>query len=158
MGRERIKREMIQAFGDAYQAFGISRLMGHVVALLLYANKPLSLDDIAAELGMSKGPISQVTRRLKDHNLIRKVWVPGTRKDFYEVHPEIFSNAFRNVTALVRQNKTIASTLLQEVRQLNDPEIQTLKKRLEEMERFYELMLQYNRQFLKEWTGEDGES
>ncbi len=69
---EQIKREIIQSFGHAYQAFGLSTLMGKIVALLLFSDEPLSLDDISRNLEMSKGPISQIARRLTERNLIRK--------------------------------------------------------------------------------------
>ncbi|MBK8661765.1 MAG: hypothetical protein IPN18_08120 [Ignavibacteriales bacterium] len=41
---EQIKIEMIRRFGDAYKAFGLNKLMGHIVALLIFSPKPVSLD------------------------------------------------------------------------------------------------------------------
>ena len=40
---EKIKKELIQRFGDAYKAFGLSKLMGHIIALLLFSPKPCLL-------------------------------------------------------------------------------------------------------------------
>jgi DNA-binding transcriptional regulator GbsR (MarR family) len=37
---EEIKKEIIQRFGEAYKAFGLNKLMGHVVALLIYSPEP----------------------------------------------------------------------------------------------------------------------
>lgn len=39
---EKITREIIQSFGEAYKAFGLSKLMGHIVALMIFSNQPLS--------------------------------------------------------------------------------------------------------------------
>ncbi len=146
-----IKREMMQSFGEAYRSFGLNKQMGHIVALLLYSQEPLSLDEITNELGMSKGPISQITRRLYERNIIRKVWNPGTRKDYYERHPEMFINAFRNFAALMSHNTEIAHTLLGLIQQSNDPTVpKDLLTRIEEMEEFYVLMEKHFKNFLDE--------
>ncbi len=152
--REKIKREMIQTFGDAYRAFGLNKLMGHVVALLIFSPDPLTLDDISQQLGKSKGPISQITKRLWERNLIRKIWKPGSRKDYYEIQPEIFGNAFRNNFELIKTNTRIARQMKSMVENANDEYLQTLQKRLQEMERFYELMERHFQEFLQEWEEE----
>jgi DNA-binding transcriptional regulator GbsR (MarR family) len=152
---EEIKREMMQVFGEAYQNFGLNKQMGHIVALLLYAQQPLSLDEITQELSMSKGPISQITRKLYERNLIRKVWNPGTRKDYYERHPEMFVNAFRNFAALMSHNTTIAKNLQSLVQNSSDTTLpEGLDQRLEEMKSFYMLMEKHFANFLAEWANE----
>ena len=150
----RIKQEMLQDFGEAYRGFGLSKLMGRVVALLLFSPEPLSLDDIAQHLEMSKGPISQITRRLRDRHLIRKIWKPGSRKDYYEVVPDIFENAFRNNYELIKKNTKIAQKLKESVQQETDPALENLRYRLMEMERFYQIMEKHFQNFLEEWIVE----
>jgi HTH-type transcriptional regulator, osmoprotectant uptake regulator len=147
------KHEMLQAFGEAYKGFGLSKQMGHIVALLLYSPQPLSLDDITAQLGMSKGPISQMTRRLSERNIIRKVWNPGSRKDYYEIQPEVFANAFRNFVHLIKHNTDIAHNLKHKITSDyagTNPDL--LTKRLDEMGTFYALMEQHFTNFLNEWA------
>lgn len=152
--REKIKNDMIQSFGHAYQAFGLNKLMGFVVALLIFSDRPLSLDEITQQLGMSKGPISQITRRLLDHGLIRRVWRPGERKNYFEIEPEVFGNAFRNNFELVKGNTRLAKELLESVESVNDPSMETLQGRLKEMVAFYTLMEKHYQQFLDEWRTE----
>lgn len=149
--KEKLKNEFIMNFGHAYKAFGLSKLMGHVVALLIYESEPISLEDIAKQLNRSKGPISQITRRLRDKQLIRRVWHPTSRKDFYEIEPEVFENAFRNNIDLIRNNRKIATHFKSEIksRKLKDSEI--LDKRLLEMGKFYGLMDKHYKNFLDEW-------
>lgn len=149
---DKIKREIIQSFGEAYKAFGLSKLMGHIVALMIFSNQPLSLDDICKLLKRSKGPVSQIIRRLRDKNLIRKVWVPGSRKDFYEAHPDIFENAFRNNFELIKKNKRLASDLKLNAKKSNHEGISEILLRLDEMEEFYSLMVQNYQEFLKNWN------
>ena len=151
---EKIKHEVIKNFGVAYRAFGLSKLMGHIVALLIHSSVPISLEEIAKSLHRSKGPVSQIMRRLRDRNLIRRVWQPTSRKDFYEINPEIFENAYRNNLELVKSNTRLARQLKSVVNKEKNANLETLKMRLIEMEKFYEIMEKHHENFLKEWAKE----
>lgn len=151
---EKVKKDIIHNFGHAYKAFGLSKLMGHVVALLISSDEPLSLDEITNTLQRSKGPISQIMRRLRDKNLIRRVWHINSRKDYYEIQPEIFENAFRNNHELIKANTRLAKQLRATVAKEKSKKLETLELRLKEMQRFYELTEKHNDNFLKEWTKE----
>ncbi|RMD49531.1 MAG: winged helix-turn-helix transcriptional regulator [Ignavibacteria bacterium] len=148
---EKVKQEIIQNFGLAYKSFGLSKLMGHIVALLLSSNEPLSLDEISEALGRSKGPVSQIMRRLRDRHLIRKVWHTNSRKDYYEIEPGIFENAFRNNYELIKANTRLSKQLLNKVQTLNSDKLKFLELRLIEMQKFYELTEEYNEKFLEDW-------
>lgn len=150
---EKIKKELIQRFGDAYKAFGLSKLMGHIIALLLFSPNPLSLGEITEQLGRSKGPVSQIVRRLRDRNLIRKVWTPeNNRKDFYEVDPDLFEHAFRNNLELIKNNTRIAKQLKAGIKSANRGSLKTINDRMHEMELFYILMEKHYQNFLNEWS------
>ncbi|MFN3872281.1 MAG: GbsR/MarR family transcriptional regulator [Ignavibacterium sp.] len=152
---EKIKKELIQRFGDAYKAFGLNKLMGHIIALLLFSPEPLSLDDITKQLGRSKGPISQIVRRLRDKRLIRKAWMPeNNRKDYYEIEPEVFEHAFRNNLELIKNNKRIATQLKEKIKSANKSSLETINIRMKEMELFYSLMEDHFNDFLNEWSKE----
>jgi DNA-binding transcriptional regulator GbsR (MarR family) len=152
---EKIKKELIQRFGDAYKAFGLSKLMGHIIALLLFSPEPLSLDEITKQLGRSKGPISQLVRRLRDKHLIRKVWMPGNnRKDYYEVEPEVFEHAFRNNLELIKNNTRIAKQLKEKVKSAKNGSLFSVNQRMIEMEKFYLLMEDHYNNFLTAWAKE----
>ncbi|MDY0081757.1 MAG: MarR family transcriptional regulator [Ignavibacteriaceae bacterium] len=152
---EKIKKELIQRFGDAYKAFGLSKLMGHIIAILLFSAEPLSLDEITKQLGRSKGPISQIVRRLRDKHLIRKVWMPNNnRKDYYEVEPEIFEHAFRNNLELIKNNTRIAKQLKEKIKSSKNQNLKPINQRMTEMERFYLLMEDHYNDFLLSWTKE----
>lgn len=61
----------------------INRVGGQIYALLFLSEEPLSLDEIGESLGVSKSNISINIRMLEDYSLVRKVWVKGSRKDYY---------------------------------------------------------------------------
>jgi HTH-type transcriptional regulator, osmoprotectant uptake regulator len=152
---EKIKRDIIQNFGYAYKAFGLNKLMGYVVALLIFTPEPLSLDDIAKHLKRSKGPVSQITRRLRDKNLIRRVWQPDSRKDYYEIQPDVFENAFRNNFELIKKNTRLAKQLKSNVSKEKNKSLDSLKIRLAEMQLFYEMMEKHYQNFLDEWSSRE---
>ncbi len=130
--------------------------MGKIVALLLISPEALSLDQISEELQMSKGPISQIARRLRDHNLIEKVWIPGERKDYYRAVEDIFGQAFRNYTSSMRQNRALGARFAKhsEVLAASDPEVAHFNQRMQEMEAFYTLMGTFHEKFLDAWAKE----
>jgi DNA-binding transcriptional regulator GbsR (MarR family) len=148
---QKLKKALISAYAEAYHKMGYSTLMGKIVALLLLSPKPLSLDEICEQLEMSKGPVSQITRRLRDHHLIEKHWVPGERKDYYRAADDIFGNAFRNYRSSMRRNRDLARQFLSQADALEEREGAYLKKRMHEMLTFYELMEQHNQLFLEAW-------
>lgn len=153
--KDQIKTEMISRFGEAYKAFGLNKLMGHIVALLIFSQQPVSLDDICEELGRSKGPVSQILRRLRDKKLIRKAWfTENNRKDYYEIEPEIFENAFLNNFALIRNNTRIAGILNDMADNAGLVKNDMTRKRIEEMEKFYRLMEVHFTNFQNEWEEE----
>jgi len=148
MADDATRSEFIQDFGEAYTQFGLPRLMGHVVGLLLSDPGPLSLDEITERLQVSKGPVSQVMRRLREAGLVEKQWVPGSRRDYYRAHPFIFGRAFSNHAALLRSNLDLARRYRDRVDTDDAPYFAT---RVAEMEDFYAQMIQQLGDFLADW-------
>lgn len=148
---DELKKAIINAYAEAYHKMGYSTLMGKIVALLLVSPGPLSLDEICEQLEMSKGPISQITRRLRDHHLIEKFWVPGERKDYYRATGDIFGQAFRNYRASMRRNRDMARNFVSNASELCGPDADYIKVRMQEMYDFYDLMDQHNNTFLEAW-------
>ncbi len=151
---DKIKKEVVREYGDGYHAFGLNRVMGHIVGLLLFEKEPISLDEICKQLGRTKGVVSQIMRRLVERNLVRKVLSTGTRKDYYEIHPSVFENAFRNNLELIRNNARIARRLKDLAEQSDSQSLAPLQMRLAEMARFYELTEAHYEKFLDEWHKE----
>lgn len=75
----------VDGLGAAAATSGIlTQLEGRIFALLYLQPQPMSLDEIAAELGQSKSNISVNIRGLVEWHLVRRVPRPGSRKDHYE--------------------------------------------------------------------------
>lgn len=105
---DEIRQRFIEATGHATQTFGFGRIIGQVFAHLYLSRTPQTLDDLCEHLGISKGSASMVVRQLEQWSALRKVWVKGDRKDYYETTEE-FGKIFRN--ALIEMvGKTLDST------------------------------------------------
>jgi HTH-type transcriptional regulator, glycine betaine synthesis regulator len=87
--RSRARRDMIEAGGRLCQLLGLPRSTGQIYGLLYLSIKPLSLDDLAELLSISKASASLGTRQLLSWGAIRQVWVPGERRDFFEAVPDL---------------------------------------------------------------------
>lgn len=81
----------------------VNKVGGLIYALLFLSRKPLSLDEIAEILKISKSNISINIRLLEDTKLVRKVWVKGTRKDYYEATRENPRHILKDFFDRIRQ-------------------------------------------------------
>lgn len=146
-----LSQQIIADFAEGYRNFGLNPLMGRIVGLLIISAEPQSLDDMVEKLEMSKGPISQICRRLKERSLIEKTWIPGDRKDYYVAADDIFGQAYRNQIVLMHKNIEIAEKYLTK----SDPEDSNKEKYIHEqmeiMKNFFEMVEEYNTELINDW-------
>ena len=69
--------------------------MARVHAFILLSEEPVDLDTVAAELSISRGNASMSLRELRNWGIIKRVHVPGERRDFYVAEPEVWSMIFK---------------------------------------------------------------
>ncbi|PNU03835.1 GbsR/MarR family transcriptional regulator [Novosphingobium guangzhouense] len=86
-----------EAFLDAMAMlmapWGWPRPVGRIYAYLLLREAPATLDEIAADLGMSKSNASVAARTLEHCGNARRQGEPGSRRIYYSV-PDDFSGPF----------------------------------------------------------------
>lgn len=82
---DKIRKRVIETIGRNMDLYGISLSTGHLYGLLFFADKPMTLDEMGAEMKMSKTSMSTGVRTLLDLKMVNKVWEKGSRKDLYEV-------------------------------------------------------------------------
>ena len=76
---------MVEVGGRICQILGLPKITGQIFGLLYLSADPLSLDQMSSMLGISKGSASMGTRQLVGWGGIRKVWIPGDRRDYFQV-------------------------------------------------------------------------
>lgn len=94
----------------------INRVGGQIYALLFLSEEPLSLDDIAARLSVSKSNVSINIRMLEDYSLVRKVWIKGSRKDFYAAERVYPKKVLKDFLEKIRGTLTDAITTIERTR------------------------------------------
>ena len=147
---DQLRRSLVEEFGNIYENYGLARLKGLIVGLLLAYDEPLSLDDMAENLGRSKGPISQTVRELALAGLVRKVDGEHARRDYYAADADLFYNNFRRNMRTVVKNRTTAEYFLGELDRIGD-DADGLRANLEHMRAFYALMEDFYARFEEEW-------
>jgi DNA-binding transcriptional regulator GbsR (MarR family) len=95
MKYEEAKKQFIQTWGKLGSEWGINRTMAQVHALLLISVKPLTTEDIMAELQISRGNANMNLRELINWTLIQKELVPGDRKEYFSAEKDIWEIARR---------------------------------------------------------------
>ena len=73
----------IESMGRYFESYGIPRIGGRILGLLLVAHEPLSAEDIAKILKVSRGSISTNFQLLLTSALAEKVTFPGDRTTYF---------------------------------------------------------------------------
>src|SRR5712691_7796641 len=99
-GLDEARRRLVEDFGQLFARYGLTLTFGRVFALLLISDGPLSLDDIATQLGVGKSGTSVAARDLERLGVARRFGTPGSRRALYEVNDNlepIFENQFTRI-------------------------------------------------------------
>lgn len=139
---QEVRWEMVEAGGRTAQSLGLNRLLGQIYMLLYLSPEPMSLDDLARWLGVSKASVSIACRQLEAWGALHRCWVKGDRRDFY-VAETAFDRILRNgfLTAIQKKLDTARVQIqrsLDLLRQSNvrDQRIVFLESRLREAEEY----------------------
>lgn len=93
--------DFIQHWGEMGSVWGVNKVMGQLHALLIASPDPLTLDDMADSLGISRSNASMNIRELRAWGVVRKVFVRGDRKDYYVAE----DNIWKLLTQIVKERK-----------------------------------------------------
>jgi len=78
--------------GLTFEADGFTRIGGRLFGHLLLAERPLSLDEIADTLHVSKASVSTDARRLLEKGVVVRSGKPGDRRDYWQIAPDFFAS------------------------------------------------------------------
>lgn len=109
---------IIESAGRTTQNFGLGRIIGQLYALLFFSLEPMSLDEMAEELKVSKGSVSTNIRELEKWGAARQVWVKGDRKDYYEAEVDYMKILRNGVLPFIRGKLSSSTTATSESREL----------------------------------------
>ncbi|KAB2334565.1 GbsR/MarR family transcriptional regulator [Cytobacillus depressus] len=116
-----IEDQFIEKIAENMHAYGVSSTVGRVLGIIYINRKPMTLDELSAETGMSKTRMSQVVREMVDLNIADKVFEKGVRKDLYNVEQDYYQTFISLFTSnwrkTINRNKSFEKKLSVE---LND--------------------------------------
>jgi DNA-binding MarR family transcriptional regulator len=78
------QRRYIDDQAQMFARYGLPLTTGRVLGLLLVTDNPVTLDDIASQLQVSKSGASTAARDLERNGLVRRLGTPGSRRIVYE--------------------------------------------------------------------------
>ena len=79
-----VEDEFVGLWRTMSSLWGISPTMAEIHGLLYITGAALSMDDIMARLGISRGNVSMNLGKLVEWGLVRRVYKRGDRRDYYE--------------------------------------------------------------------------
>ena len=84
--------DFVERMGMALEADGLPRIAGRIFGLLLVSEDCRSLNELAAELQVSKASVSTNARLLEQRGVLERNSRPSDRRDYYRVPIDLFSH------------------------------------------------------------------
>ncbi len=136
---ERTRDDFIKSVERIAAPIAAAGLPRRILAYLMFTPRPVSLDELCERLGVAKSGVSVNVHILENYGLVRKVWVKGERKDFYEADfkiAELYADSFdkiadQGVRAVFRTIENSLKTLDGDVAPDNRGDAGAVRERLE---------------------------
>src|SRR5213595_3872312 len=116
---EEVEDQFVDLWDTMSSLWGISPTMARIHGLLYITGASLSMDDIMARLGISRGNVSMNLSKLVEWGLVRRVHKRGDRREYYQS----LSDVWEMFTLVASQRK----------RREIDPILSTLRRCRDEL-------------------------
>lgn len=137
---EAIETQFVEKITDNMQSFGVSTTVGRVLGIIYMRQKPMTLDELSVETGMSKTRMSQVVREMIDLNIAERVFIKGVRKDLYQVEQDYYQTFISLFTSTwhkaINKNKHFEQKLkgmLHDLQEMDGTDEQVINETLREI-------------------------
>jgi DNA-binding transcriptional regulator GbsR (MarR family) len=141
------QREFIESLGVYFEHYGGPRLMGRLMALLMLADRSLTLDDMAQALLVSRASISTNIRFALSAGLVVRAGVAGDRRDFYRYNDNVWVQRTRQVVEASRASRALAERGLAVI----DADDTHARERLEEMLEYCDFSIEETLRMEQRW-------
>jgi len=142
---ERIER-FIERMGILGESEGLSRIAGRIFGFLLLEVSAASLDDIAAELGVSKASVSIDARRLEQLGYLERSSRPADRRDYYSISADVFTRSLEQRMTRFKEFRS----LIEDARALPLRDA-AVRKRLDSLETAYDVAVEAIEAAIETW-------
>jgi DNA-binding transcriptional regulator GbsR (MarR family) len=140
---KKAEETFIEGFSRIGAIWNINAIESKIVAYLASHSRPVSLNGLVDTLKASKGNISIAIRKLEEQQLVKKVWVKGDRKDYYQISVDIWqiflkkmrdNFKFETIKALETIDDTI-KTIQGSFVKLNNEDSDTARNFMQELQK-----------------------
>jgi DNA-binding transcriptional regulator GbsR (MarR family) len=139
-------KRFIEGMGVYFENEGVPRIGGRILGLLLATPGPLSAEDLASRLKVSRASISTNIRMLTATGLVEKVAFLDRRHTYYGMAGDVWGKAIIGGREKVLAFKSLAEQGLAAL-----PEGSDARPRLEEMVEWSSMMSEVYERVLVEW-------
>lgn len=132
-----LESEVVALFVRVADLLNLPRSVGELYGVLYISEEPLCLDDLRLKLRISKGSTSQGLKILRSFGAIRKVYVPGDRKDFYVAESSLRKIVGGFASEQIQPHLESGSERLEQIRVLLEEEegrSEAMEERVERLE------------------------
>lgn len=105
------EKEIYSLFSNVASSLGYSEVHGRLIAALLVARKPLSLDELRERIGYSAASVSLSLDFLEMLGVIRRIKKPMDKKLYIELQGDLLDCLRKAI--LFKAQKAVESTLLE---------------------------------------------
>lgn len=141
-------RRFIEAIGGFFTQFALSGISGRLLGLMMVVDRPLTLDDMAAALDVSRASVSTNIRLIKAANFVEKVTMPRDRRDYYRYSTDPWEASLRTDLMSTDALGGIARRGLAAIRVEQDG---LARAHVEDLLDFCEFMIEEQRGTLQRW-------
>jgi DNA-binding transcriptional regulator GbsR (MarR family) len=118
-----VEQEFVGLWRSMAALWGISPTMAEIHGLLYITGAALSMDDLMARLGISRGNVSMNLAKLVEWGLVRRVHQRGDRRDYYESLSDVWEIFVRVAAQRKRREIDPILNTLRECRENLSPEV-----------------------------------
>lgn len=139
MQYQEAKEKFISTWGSLGTLWGINKAMAQIQALLFVSTKPLSMEDVMAELKISRGNTSMNLRQLMDWGIVTKIHIAGDRKEYFTTEKDVQELA--RVIAKERSRREVQPVIkvLNEVSSIEDDGTEKTKELIKQTKALHNL-------------------
>ncbi len=135
------REELIRELGRLSSFAGFNKAMGQIYGVLYLSEKPISLTEIAGQLGISKGNASLNIKTMERWGLIHPINKSGDRQDYYEaetnfwkiIHDIITERDKKEIDHIINAISSILVSVQAAGNDKNDKENHFYQERLKKM-------------------------
>lgn len=111
-----VQSRFIAAWGQMGAAWGVSRTMAEVYALLYITGHELNTDDVMDRLSISRGNASMSLRSLVEWGIVQRVHKRGERKEYFLAEQDVWALSRKVMRERLRREILPLLTTLYELR------------------------------------------